>query len=498
MFAHLRPLVLVALCGLFPSSFATLEPELDVNSQDSIKNATQILAKAIIQRYNDRLPGEAPGLFDEPNMDLPYAFGQTGAVWGSLLEYGHLTGDSQYNELVSKALTHQLGTMNNFMPQNQTKTLGNNDQASFGITAVTAAEVGLAAPEGEAGQWIDIASRVFNNLVERWDMQACSGGLHWQIFQLNNGYQYMNTDSAANFFVLSARLAQFTGNKTYSDWADKVYQWTVDHKFIEDFKIYDGASAMQNCSKVEPLQWTSNHGLFTEGAAVMYNLTNGTDKWKTVVEGLTDSVDIFIGDNKALIEVACETLNNDCGLDQDTIQNKTMNEVLDAVGCVNAGTCNLDQRAFKGIAAHSYYRTIRVAPFTSEKLQPILSTSAKMAETSCVGPFTSRSENTTDNVSCAFQWKKGVPNDVLSNVVNDLGEMHNALAVVQGLLWPQAKTLATSSSSVGSGSSGSSSDTPNGAAGSNNGDAPKNNAVGRVQASWGLLALFGGFFLVGM
>lgn len=169
----------------------------------------------------------------------------------------------------------------------------------------------------------------------------------------------------------------------------------------------------------------------------------------------------------------------------------TPDDVWDALQCMNSGKCNLDQRAYKGAAARSYYRTMQSAPFTSAALQPILSSSAQRADRSCVGPsYNSRDGPKNDIVYCAFKWTKTPPNGVMTNVDNDLGEMSNALAAIQGLLWPQAKALVSSNSSGGS-SSGSSSESGAGAA---KDDAAKN-SVGRVKVSWGLVTIVGGFIV---
>ena len=76
------------------------------------------------------------------------------------------------------------------MPPNQSKTLGNDDQAFWGIAAMSAAEVGFPNPPPDQPQWLALAQAVFNTQVVRWDMQACDGGLKWQIFTFNAGMKW--------------------------------------------------------------------------------------------------------------------------------------------------------------------------------------------------------------------------------------------------------------------------------------------------------------------
>lgn len=170
----------------------------------------------------------------------------------------------------------QSSELNNFMPPNQTTTLGNDDQTSWALAAMTAAEVGFPKPED--GNWIDYAKNVFDNQVLRYEVDerswgTCGGGLRWQILSFNAGWDYKNTASNGNFFLLAARLARFTGNQTYSAWADKTFSWAQEIGLIsDDYYVYDGAGTRQNCTQINFVQWSQNLGIMTEGAAIMFNI----------------------------------------------------------------------------------------------------------------------------------------------------------------------------------------------------------------------------------
>jgi len=64
----------------------------------------------------------------------------------SLIDYWTYTGDAQYNTLVAQGMLHQVGPNNDFMTPNQTKTTGNDDQAFWGMAAMTAAETVFPNP----------------------------------------------------------------------------------------------------------------------------------------------------------------------------------------------------------------------------------------------------------------------------------------------------------------------------------------------------------------
>lgn len=150
--------------------------------------------------------GGTPGVLAKP-----YFWWQAGALWGEMIEYWSLTGDSQYNGLVTTALQFQTGRDRNYMPENVTKEEGNDDQAFWAFAAMSAAELKFPDPYHDQPSWLALAQAVFNTQVGRWDMQSCAGGLRWQIFFSNAGWDYKNTISNGAFFQLAARLARYTG-----------------------------------------------------------------------------------------------------------------------------------------------------------------------------------------------------------------------------------------------------------------------------------------------
>lgn len=142
----------------------------------------------------------------------------------------------------------------------------------WAFAALSAAELGFPNPPSNQPQWLALAQAVFNLQANRWDTSSCGGGLRWQIFPFNAGYDYKNTISNGGFFQLAARLARYTGNTTYADWANKMYDWFESTPLLtSDFVINDGSATDKNCSDASRLQWTYNYGTFLSGAAYMYN-----------------------------------------------------------------------------------------------------------------------------------------------------------------------------------------------------------------------------------
>lgn len=230
----------------------------------------QTVAKGMTQYYTGDRPGDVPG-----NLPDPYYWWEAGAMFGALIDYWYYTGDDQFNAITTQAMLHQIGPQEDYMPPNQSRTLGNDDQAFWGMSAMSAAENKYPdPPDGQPG-WLALAQAVFNTQAPRWDNETCGGGLKWQIFTFNNGYNYKNTISQGCFFNIAARLARYTNNETYSDWAETAWDWTVAIGLMDsNFHFYDGTDDRINCTQINHIQWTYNAGVFLYGAATMWNIVS--------------------------------------------------------------------------------------------------------------------------------------------------------------------------------------------------------------------------------
>ncbi|KAH7398795.1 mannan endo-1,6-alpha-mannosidase DCW1 precursor [Phaeosphaeria sp. MPI-PUGE-AT-0046c] len=364
--------------------------QLDINSPDSIKQAAKSLIINLRSYYTGDRVGDTPG-----NLPDPYFWWEAGAMFNAFIDYWTYTGDTMFNAITVQAMEHQIGDYNAFMPPNQTKTLGNDDQAFWGMAAMSAAENKLPDLGNGKPSWLGLAQAVYNTQKNRWDNATCGGGLRWQIFTFNNGYNYKNTISNGCFFNLAARLYKYSGNQTYADWAEKAFLWELSVGLQSpDYHYFDGTDADQNCSNIQPIQWTYNAGVHMAGAAAMWNVTQN-DLWKGRLEGIIKGASVFFVDN-VMSEVACE----------------------------NNGKCNFDQRSFKAYLARWMGYTAIVAPWTRNLIDPLLQTSAQAAAKQCIaGP---------NQTSCGLRWVDGGKNDGSLGV----GEQMAGLEVVQALLYP--------------------------------------------------------------
>lgn len=144
----------------------------------------------------------------------------------------------------------------------------------WGLAAITASETGFPEVSGKPS-WTSLARAVFNMQVNRWDDTVCDGGMRWQIWPYQAGYTMKNAISNGGLFELSARLARFTKNDTYAEWAEKIFDWSETTPLLNTnatiWNVADSTSNEANCKDIGNNQWTYNYGTYLSGAAFMYN-----------------------------------------------------------------------------------------------------------------------------------------------------------------------------------------------------------------------------------
>ncbi|KAJ2892736.1 glycoside hydrolase [Zalerion maritima] len=391
----------VALVAMTGAALAALE--VDLESADSIRRAARSVAYDLMTFYEGNQTGQTVGILPGPPPAGDYYWWQGGAMWGALIDYWHFTGDATYNPQIMEALLHQTGVDNNYMPRNWTASLGNDDQGFWGMTVLLAAEnVFPNPPVDDDRQWLALAQAVFNTQAspERHD-DYCNGGMRWQIPMSNNGYDYKNSIANGCFFNMGARLARYTGNDSYAEWARTTWDWMVGVQYIDDeYNIYDGAHIQENCTVINRAQFSYNAAVFLQGAAYMYAYTEGDEQavWKDrVTQLLNATIRVFFQDGIAY-EVSCET-----GM-----------------------TCTTDMLSFKGYLHRWMATTAQIAPFTKETIVPVLKTSTEAAVKTCTGG--------TNGRMCGFKWKEGLfttpPGTGAGQQMNVLGALSSYMIVL--------------------------------------------------------------------
>ncbi|KAF9882765.1 hypothetical protein FE257_005313 [Aspergillus nanangensis] len=422
---------------------------LDINSEESIKDAAGTVSFNMMTNYTANHTGEIPG-------KLPGTWWRGAILYNTLIDYWHFTDDASNNPAVTQGLNWQRGDNDNYMPANYSSYLGNDDQLAWGLAAMSAAELNFPQ-EDSMPEWSVLAANVFDTLVPRWDTKSCNGGLRWQIYPYQAGYATKNALSNGGMFELAARLARYTGNQTYADWAEKVWDWSVESSLVNNktWVVGDSMQVEDECGNMGHIQLTANYKAYLNGAAYMFNMTNGTTtKWKSGVDGLLDTTfDTFFPkkyDGKVLSEVVCEPPMN----------------------------CDADQDTFKGSLVSALAFTSQLVPHTADTILAKLESSAEAAAKQCSGG--------KDKTLCGRRWYQDKW-DGTSSMEEDMSAT-NLFAANLVRFQGENKGLATAetsaSSSDGNTTDGSdSSDDSTNSTGTSHGDIAETNGSGHLGVS---------------
>ncbi|KAI0852805.1 glycoside hydrolase family 76 protein [Daldinia vernicosa] len=415
---------------------------VDVENTDSIKAAAALVAEDLMGLYDGEKPGNIPGIL--PGVDDGDIGWWTGGVlWDTLLDYKTRSGESKYDETISRGIQWQVGQNDDFLPANWSATVANSDQGIWALSAITANETSLQL-EKDSPQWFTLAKNVFDDLSSedrRVEEGGCAGALRWQLYTMNAGYNYIDSSSNIIYLNLAAQLAHLTGEQSYADAAASTYDILTRIGFItKNFDVYDGAHA-DDCKDINKLQFSLNAAYLLEGSAFIYNIT-GNDTWKARVDGLVDrTLELFFPDGVAT-EIACEK-----------------------------NSCTSDMHFYKGILHRALASTVRVAPHTASKIQPSLKSSAKKAAAECTGGSNGR--------LCGFVWSTGE-----FDGSTGAAQQMNMLSALVSIL-PVVEQVSGGNSSAGSGSGSSNS------SGSENGDSQGNTSSDETHGSAGTKASVG-------
>lgn len=362
--------LLETLLLLFTSTCSAVD--FDANDLTSVQNSTSLIAKGLLDYYpiassdSSKRDGWTIGTFQ-----APYYWWEGGVAWGVMVDWQYLTNQSTYTDMIRSALEWQAGSNGDYMPSNQSLTEGNDDQGFWGLAVMTAAERNFTNPDSGYKGWLYTAQAVFYDMTQRWETANCNGGLRWQIYTWNSGYNYKNSVSNGCMFALASRLARYTGNSTYADWADRIYNWMTSVDFVDQdssWAVYDGAGTDQNCTDTTKIEWTYNSGLIMSGAAYMYGYTNGSSKWEDIASGIWSHAKNEFFQNQIVYEEACQP----------------------------SGRCNNDQRAFKAIYIQQLGQTASLVPSLEDEILSYLNSTATAAAESCSGG--------SDGHTCGLNW----------------------------------------------------------------------------------------------
>ncbi|KAI8623750.1 glycoside hydrolase family 76 protein [Xylariaceae sp. FL1651] len=388
----------LAVAIAFANACAALE--LVSNNTDSVKAAANRVTKGLYVYHN---AAATSGQFNQPQ---PWFWWLSGSGWNGLMDYTVYTKDTTYKADLLSALAKNVGPKYDFVPPAQSGWEANDDQAYWLYNALTAMEYGFDTLPG-APSWDAIATNTFNLFVSRWaiDSGTCNGGLKWQYNPEANGWTYKNSVTNGAFFQTAARLARYTGNQTFADWAVKIWDWSTGVGLVSaDYHVYDGTSddSGANCSAVNHDEWSYNIATYLHGAAHMYNFTKDP-VWEERVHGFVNTT-------------------------STTFFTPAKTGVMFEQKCEPSHACTTDQTSFKASLSRWLGKTAVLVPSATETIMALLEQSAQGAAKSCVG---------NGNSTCGMSWT-GDGFDGQS----DFGVELSALETIQSLLVFEAPPFA--------------------------------------------------------
>ncbi|KAL4802833.1 glycosyl hydrolase family 76-domain-containing protein [Aspergillus unguis] len=338
---------------------------IEVTSKESLKEAGKAITSPMWDFYlanqTEGIPGKLTGTW--------YV---AGAMFMTMIQFWQVSGYNEHNSVVSHDMMFQAGSNFDYFDSNYSQWLGNDDQMFWGLAAITASETGFPEVKGKP-TWTSLARAVATMQINRWDDRACDGGITWQIHPWQAGYTLRNSISNGGLFQLCARLGRFTQNQTYFDWAEKIWDWSVESPLIQPQKnwyVADSTSGDNDCVDSGDMQWSYNYGTYLAGAAYMWNATEDR-KWLERTQGLLGRLSTHFfpkeyGSN-VFSEVACEKLH----------------------------TCDRNMLNFKGWTSMWMAMAAMLAPETRETILPKMQGSAVAIGKQCDGK--------TENL-CGSRW----------------------------------------------------------------------------------------------
>ena len=268
---------------------------------------------------------------------------------------------------------------------------------------MTAAERSFPLPSiSTQPTYFTLAKNVFNDMVgPRWNTSTCAGGLQWQFNPANNGFYYKSSIANGAFFQLAARLARYTGNSTYADWAETTYDWMARIGLVDpsSFYVYDGTDDTINCTQINHAQWSYNAATMIIGSAVMANINSGNESspWANRTQALLNGAQsIFFSPFANATNIMYEYM------------------------CEEASSCDVDQFSFKAYLSRWMVAATQMLPDLKPQIMDLITASAEAAALSCSGPNTS---------TCGTKWYIGGWDGS-----EGLGQQLSALETIQGLL----------------------------------------------------------------
>jgi len=147
---------------------------------------------------------------------------------------------------------------------------------------------------------LKLAETDFDFITTGWDSNAsspCPGGIFWTY---GSGLRYRNVPANGPAAIAAAELYSITGNKTYLEWAQRIYDWVNENLRSPDGMYYDGVKSYYEgtpCYVVRDI-WSYNQGTMIGAGALLYALTGNSTYLKYALQTAQSSLQYFSSDER--------------------------------------------------------------------------------------------------------------------------------------------------------------------------------------------------------
>ena len=142
---------------------------------------------------------------------------------------------------------------------------------------------------------LKLAEVDFDFITTGWDNNAsspCPGGIFWTY---GVGLRYRNVPANGPAAIAAAELYSITGNKTYLQWAERIYNWVNDNLRSSNGMYYDGIKSYYQgtpCYVVQDI-WSYNQGTMIGAGALLYALTGNVTYLNYAQQTAESSINYF-------------------------------------------------------------------------------------------------------------------------------------------------------------------------------------------------------------
>ncbi|KAJ3270152.1 hydrolase 76 protein [Terramyces sp. JEL0728] len=255
---------------------------LDLNSQQSVRQANVQIANNLMSYYTPNTQGVIPDFGD-------YPWYEGGVMWGAMMEFIKTSGNSTFSTTVVNALTlASEGSVGSFLTSNENKGsvwLGrwNDDILWWAMGALVGTEMygDVKMPGGV--NYLKLATNTFDQVYSFLD-SSCSGGIMWARDKSSAKYGYKSTITNAQEMMFGARLYLITKDTKYLNIAKQLYSWLKIRLIQSDYTIYDGINVNLKCGMVAK-QHSYLNGMIMSGLVYLAQAT-GDQKYATEAESV--------------------------------------------------------------------------------------------------------------------------------------------------------------------------------------------------------------------